>query len=869
MPRIPSVSDVRSVSASATRDPGLRASAEDFGLGIARGIAGVGGGLNDLGDGIEVRRRRKQAAEERAQEREEQREQTQFLQRMFQQFGAALEKVEAVEAKMQSMKHVAEMRQTSEAIIEAEQYRGGSPLKAAEESKQELIRQEEQSLKALPTESRALAREAAALVRQGHGLRAAQRLQNQRVIALEQGTAATLTLLQEQAVADPAAAAKLTADGLELLRQLHGEGALSDAALEAQSAAFRRELYVDMLRGQAAVDVVADLEAGLYDEALGEPGLKQQVLTENRWRLQGELAQGQANARTLAESEARGETPIAALSEATQVLLAVGDFADLERDVDVERRVRSAIESLRFAPESSFDDEIDKLAPAAGAEDRPARLAIQEAVRRGSERLLEERRADPADYMMGLPSIAQAFAAAKDAPSLLPAAVRGRLAAQEAMGLKPEEQRALTKGEVTEILQGFQTVPLEARVEAAKALRTAYGDQIGGVAAELEEAGLPFRLVQALDPSGDTISIQDATGLPEALASGSEGDIIQEAADRLLAGSMPPLPRLKPLGPNGSQGASITPFAGEDAVPPIPPRRPGRQLTSSEQALLEKYRPLMEKDETEVREGLDARLVAGLEAMIDHQIQGGEAHPAINELAKRLALKHLGNGEWLERAVSLALIEMAIEEPNPSLDTSRYMPKPTGDPVVDAQAIMDRVGLFQQKAPEGAIAAVVLERLRDLPRMREIERRDGRQGLERFFSRMLALNRSGKLPFNHDRVAFHMIMLAGEVRETPYKYPWSLSNAELLTAMSFLAARGKEMADEALLMAVPSVVVGLIPGGTAVNVVKITLQAIGISDAISAKAAASALNNIVLEAMHRRLLPTDRRLLPQIGLEED
>ncbi|HIC82451.1 MAG TPA: hypothetical protein EYP07_16030, partial [Kiloniellaceae bacterium] len=52
MPRIPSVSDVRSVPAGVTRDPGVGASAEDFGLAAARGLAGLGLGLGDLATGL-------------------------------------------------------------------------------------------------------------------------------------------------------------------------------------------------------------------------------------------------------------------------------------------------------------------------------------------------------------------------------------------------------------------------------------------------------------------------------------------------------------------------------------------------------------------------------------------------------------------------------------------------------------------------------------------------------------------------------------------------------------------------------------------------------------------------------------------------
>ena len=116
--------------------------------------------------------------------------------------------------------------------------------------------------------------------------------------------------------------------------------------------------------------------------------------------------------------------------------------------------------------------------------------------------------ADAAAYVMGQPAVAEAFAAAEQDSTLLPDAIARRLAAQEALGIRPEERRALTKSEEQEIFEGIWNLPPEQQAAALASFRGTYGDRIGPVAAALEEAGLPPSLAGYLDPSSDTVPVR-------------------------------------------------------------------------------------------------------------------------------------------------------------------------------------------------------------------------------------------------------------------------------------------------------------------------------------------------------------------------
>lgn len=883
MPRIPSVSDVRSVSAAVTRDPGVRATAEDFGLAAARGLANLGIGVSNFGKGLKQYAEEPDNDEDRGDKTEDKTaedEDSGAAQPAAAQLASNIGDTMAWDDVAASKHHIAWVREQSRLLIEKQQHQGGSPVETAGQSQKDLIAVEEERRNELPQQQRDRAKEAAKPVVTGHALSAAQRGQNLSVEASMRKMTETLELLKGQAATDPTSAEKFLADGLDLLVQSHEMGALSDAQLEQRSTAFRRDLYTQMLREQKASDVVADLEAGIYDGALDDPELTQLLLIENRWRMRGEEAQGRANGEAMVAGAAKGEGSQTGLSDDTRFLLEAGDFADFELEVEKARRVRSGVESLRFAPEDEFEAEITKLAPAVEALDKEARLDIQEAVRKGGERLLEERRADPADYAMGLPSVAKAFEAAKGDPALQPAAVSGRLAAQAAMGISPEDRRALSKAEVTEILEGYRALPVEARGGALKALQQAYGDEVGRVAVELEEAGLPFQVVQALEPGSDGALAAQAGHTEQSAASGPEGDIIAETAERLIAEgedrSVPTPPGRKEAPPPGAlrsfdDAASV---AGANGVPPIPGRKLGSGLHPSEEKLLNKYQPLMEADEAILKDGLDASAVAGAEAIIEAKAAELNASSDMATLAKRLALRNLRKRGRLERSVTFALAETGIEKPNLSLDTTQYLPELTETPLDDARVHMERFGLGGLLGLRpGRTADLITKFLReDFSQIRVISKEEGIAGLDKLESKIGEITQEGQKEGLHITFGKQLFMIGEETLTTPYKQTWSLTDRELGTAMIFFARKLEASADESLLKNFLSYMLDTVPvtklGGDALSGAKRVLDAIGIIDDLSDKDAKDALASLVSEAEYRGHISFDAGFLAGLGLSD-
>ena len=164
---------------------------------------------------------------------------------------------------------------------------------------------------------------------------------------------------------------------------------------------------------------------------------------------------------------------------------------------------------------------------------------LREEVRIQAEAMLQERHDDPAAYVMRLPGVTEAFAAAKRDAALLGDAVRTRLAAQAALGLPAEAQRALTRIESTEILDGLEGLAPAARVAALAELGRRYGDQGPGVVAALAEAGLSPLETLLLDPIAGLPGRRALRRLAGHDTSGGqarppEGARIAETVDRLI-----------------------------------------------------------------------------------------------------------------------------------------------------------------------------------------------------------------------------------------------------------------------------------------------------------------------------------------------
>src|SRR3546814_18413986 len=77
---------------------------------------------------------------------------------------------------------------------------------------------------------------------------------------------------------------------------------------------------------------------------------------------------------------------------------------------------------------------------------------------------------------------------------------------RSALGLSPEERRALTREERAQVLAGLDALPPTERIVALGELTRRYGAQSGPVAAELEEAGRSPVEALLLDSSGQTVA---------------------------------------------------------------------------------------------------------------------------------------------------------------------------------------------------------------------------------------------------------------------------------------------------------------------------------------------------------------------------
>lgn len=541
MPRIPSAADVSPVGAGASRLPTVRADARDFGFAI-------GQGLQDFGEGLAAAR---PLVEELLRKEEQQ--------------AAAEESAEA-------SSHAAAAREASDRAAASWSYDGGTPREEAARADKHFTSLEDGLLKGRSPERQARARKGTAAIREGFVLKVAQTAHNRRVEALGRQTDETLQNLQGQAVRAPAAAEHLANEGTAMLRSQREAGALTAEQFTARNQDFRRKLFSAVAQGQAAADAVADLEAGLYDAVLGDPALKDYLLTQARWRLQSEAAQGQAAAQAAVEAERRGagQSP---LRERTQRLLAAGDMADAELAAERARRARETLEPLRYAPEAVVQAALARLTPPSDETDAAQRLKLQEEVRVQAEAMLRERRSDPAAYVMDQPAVAEAFTAAVRDPALLSDAVAARLAAQAAMELPLDQRRALTRDESAETLVSLDALPPAGRVAALAELGRRYGEQNGAVAAALMQAGLSPVEALLVDATDDPAPWRALTRLVDRprqspQATMPQSDLIAEAADRLIAeGRQAATDRLE-------SGRSRTANVSSSELPPLPVAKP-------------------------------------------------------------------------------------------------------------------------------------------------------------------------------------------------------------------------------------------------------------------------------------------------------
>jgi len=117
-------------------------------------------------------------------------------------------------------------------------------------------------------------------------------------------------------------------------------------------------------------------------------------------------------------------------------------LADFRASEQTARHVYSATQSFQFAPPDRIAASLDSFAPKPGSIHFADEQRVYAAMATAASRVLKARSDDPAGYAMQEPSVAAAYRAAQNDPSLLPDAVARSLAVQSAMGI-PDRNRSV------------------------------------------------------------------------------------------------------------------------------------------------------------------------------------------------------------------------------------------------------------------------------------------------------------------------------------------------------------------------------------------------------------------------------------------
>ena len=812
MPRIPSAADITPVGASAGRLPTVRAEAEDFGLAVAQGLMSVSGGISTVGERLLKDAKEPSDGEEQNGQNEEQ------------PAAAAPEDKEAsVAAASQAVQTGllrAQAREQGDQLI-ADMKRGAvSPGLVARDVVQKFDRAQQEALSNLPPAQREAAKVATAPVRAGVEVRAQQRAHNLQVAGVSEDVAGVLQLLKEQALREPAAAVLYADEGTLQLRALLDTGYLTPDQFDARNSVFRRDLFAASVDAMPAADALSDLEEGHYDAALGDPDLKHFLIEKTAWRLQSETAQGAAAAEGYRRGVRRGEVAPGEYRGPAQAILAAGAMADAELEAEKAYRVRSHLEKLRFAPQEEVVASVGALTPAADAPDAEARLEIQQEVWTQSQMMLRERERDPAGYVMEQPSVAKAYAAAAEDPALLPAAVEARLAAQNAMGLTPEQQNALTLDERAAIADTLRALEPPQRLGALLELVGAYGDQAPAVAADLAEAGFSIEMQLAADPSGGTAAAARLAEASEANAEvkPADGGVIEEGAEKLLSEGL-----------QGDEGQAATKDA-QSKEPGRPENGGGdaAPFPTGESAALsffERVEALSERPNASLKDDFDfSREHATLGERWQPRPMWTEFSGSKSEvLDKQLEL--LG-------FLSLADIYKNVGEPTAQ----------ERDLIFDVVQLA--LGIERPPNDEMSVDAAINERI-----LGETEKLISRVGPYH----PLAVQR---LQTPARRIAFKV----GDIERHPLNYPKLLSGDELMAGLELLVQDLEQSSEGGPDLAIASALLDLAPGGAWVQrAAGLALDLIGVVDAMSIKEKAEALTGIVAEFRDRGLLmmPTE------------
>ena len=448
---------------------------------------------------------------------------------------------------------------------------------------------------------------------------------------------------------------------------------------------------------------------------------------------------------------------------------------------------------------------------------------------------------------MGQPAVAEAFAAAEQDPTLLPDAIARRLAAQEALGIKPEDRRALTKSEEQEVLEGVRNLPPEQQAAALASFRGTYGDRIGPVVAQLEEAGIHPFLTLIVEPNSDpTLARRIAETLsgdgPSSASSPSETGIIGEAAARLLA-----------EGERGARGA------GGSAVdaPPLPLRKPFLKRIFNETAVLEKYQDLRSRSIEESFGFMGGVPTYGRRgAKLGEDLAKKGASEELRELAQLLVLqKGVMEGNGLERAYRLAADELGfkplIEPGDYTFDNSIDRPRHPGSSLEEAQAIADITGLDLDIEDENT-AKIMLPALQRFWGIREAAQQGGAVAFEEVITGVVEAAREARLDLSMADVRD----LAWDAIDNPIDHPWVQTPTELADSIGRLADVVEKAGDDGLLSALRGVGVTIMEFIPALNAVSKTIGVVksvwDVHSALSSEEASDLLAKSIKEYFRRR-----------------
>jgi len=333
-------------------------------------------------------------------------------------------------------------------------------------------------------------------------------------LSVQAGEGKALTAIEKQINTRSAQAAR-DPDLVEaLLTVLEGDlepfaGALRPGAEEKAHGTGRSSIILSSVAGFVEQNRYGDAEAmlasGKYDADLNPA---------DRDRAMADIKRGKAVA--VAEIRDLAADHFASIAETGQGIPGLGaragaimdptQIADFQAREGRARKVFSVGQSITFAPPAEVAAQIDRLKPAPGSPRYADESRLYEQIAGHAQRMMQKRIDNPAAYALQEPSVARAFKAAEQDPTVLPAAIGRSLAVQEAMGIPAEARRILPNaaGDVARIA----AMKPEEAADAIEGMAGQYGKYWGPAYKEMVAAKLPpeYVALSTLDGPDDVIT---------------------------------------------------------------------------------------------------------------------------------------------------------------------------------------------------------------------------------------------------------------------------------------------------------------------------------------------------------------------------